>query len=149
MVVSKNGFDLIKQFEGCNLNAYPDPATGNLPVTIGFGSVMYKTGDKIKMGDTITQEQAEDLLEWEVNQKGSILSSLNLGLNQNQFDAVVSFIYNVGFGNFNKSTMFKRLKAGDYEVANEFGKWNKANSKIMKGLTTRRAAEATLFNTPM
>ena len=148
MTPSKRCYDLIRENEGCELNAYPDPGSGNLPITIGWGSTMYTTGAKIKMGDTITQEFADKLLEWEVNNKATIIDARRFKLNQNQFDAIVSFCYNVGLGNFFNSTMYKRMKAGDYNVANEFAKWNKSNGKVLRGLTTRRAAEAKLFSSP-
>ncbi len=147
MTPSRNCYDLIRSFEGCFLEAYPDPGhPSGLPVTIGWGSTMYMTGEKIKLGDTISQQQADELLEWEVNKKATVIDAMGLELTQNQFDAIVCFVYNVGLGAFQRSTMYKRLKAGDYDVANEFMRWNKSGGRVMNGLTRRRGAEAAMYS---
>lgn len=140
--------NLIKSFEGCILKAYKDPGTlDGIPITIGFGSTMYEDGRKIKLGDVITLERAEQLLAWEISKKTNVLAAMNLGLNNNQFDAVTSFIYNVGIGAFNSSTMLKkiRINPNDPTLKDEFMKWNKNNGKVMNGLVRRRAAEAALY----
>ena len=151
MEASENGIKIIKRFEGLVLHAYKDPGSKNgLPITIGYGSTMYKSGKKIQLGDTITQEQAIDLLHWEVENKTSVLRGMNLKLNQNQFDAVTSLIYNIGVGNFNKSTLLKRLKVNpnDPDIRNQFGRWIYNDGKIMQDLIRRRKLEADLYFTP-
>lgn len=150
MITSENGISLIKGFEGLRLNAYKDPGSKNgLPITIGYGSTMYKTGKPIKLGDTITAQEAEDLLRWEVGNKSAVLRGLNLKLNQNQFDAITSFIYNVGVGNFNSSTLLKRIKfnPNDPDIRNQFDKWIYNDGKVSEDLVVRRKKEAVLYFT--
>lgn len=147
----KAGIDLVKQFEGCEKKqpdgrfaAYPDPATGADPWTIGWGT----TGSDVKKGVTWTQAQCDDRLKADLASfaKGVAAAIGPAATTQNQFDAMVSFAYNVGLGNFKKSTLLKKHKAGDHRAAAaEFAKWNKAAGKVMKGLTRRRAAEAKLY----
>jgi len=133
-------------FEGYKPKAYLCPA--GVP-TIGFGSTMYTDGRKIKLGDTINEQQANELLMWELKNKSIALHGLNL--NQNQFDSCLSFIYNLGIGAFAKSTLKKKilLNLNDATIKDEFLKWNKArvNGELMelKGLTRRRIAEADLY----
>lgn len=148
MTTSENGISIIKKFEGLVLHAYKDPGSKNgLPITIGYGSTMYKDGTKIKLGDTITQEQAIDLLHWEVNNKTSVLRGMNLQLNQNQFDAITSFIYNVGIGNFMSSTLLKRIRKdpNDPDIREQFMRWVYNDGKIMEALVNRRKLEADLY----
>jgi lysozyme len=143
---SQNCINLIKQFEGYRTKAYLD-AVG-VP-TIGYGSTMWNDGKKVQLGETITLEGAGLLLYWEVNRKAVILDSLIL--TQNQYDALTSFIYNIGSGAFSKSTLFKKVKANpsDPVIRNEFLKWNKGrvNGVLveLKGLTRRRNAEADMY----
>lgn len=144
MKTSERGINLIKHFEGLELEAYPDPATGGEPYTIGYGH----TGPEVELGMKITDLQAtnyliNDLLKFEevVNDKVSVK------LEQYQFDALVSFVYNVGPTNFSRSTLLKKLNKEDFEGAEkEFKRWNKANRKVMAGLTRRREAERLLFS---
>ena len=143
MKISSTGLDLIKRFEGFEPKAYLCPA-GIL--TIGYGS----TGKHVTRGQTITQAEATALLAKDVVRFENAVNKLGVTLTQNQFDALVAFVYNVGEGSFNASTLVKRLKAGDMTgAAAQFGVWNKACVKgvltVLKGLTTRRAAEAALF----
>jgi len=146
MIASKNCINLIKLFEGYKAKAYLCPAS---VVTIGWGSTMYTDGRKIKLGDTINEQQAEEMLMWELKNKSIALHGLNL--NQYQFDSCLSFIYNVGIGAFTKSTLRKKIVANpnDPTIKDEFMKWNKATvaGKLMelKGLTRRRTAEAELY----
>lgn len=146
MTPSKRCIDLIKQFEGFYANAYLCPAS--VP-TIGFGSTMWADGRKVKLGEVISMENAEKLLQWEINNKVHCLNKLRL--NQNQFDALMSFVYNVGVGNLMKSTLYKKalLNANDPTIRDEFMKWNKARVKgvltPLKGLTRRRQEEANLY----
>lgn len=146
MIASQKCIDLIKQFEGYYSKAYLCPA--GVP-TIGYGSTMWNDGRKVKMGEKITKEGAELLLHWELNKKSIALKGLSL--NQNQADALLSFIYNLGIGAFDKSTLKKKIKLNpnDPAIRDEFMKWNKARvgGKLMelKGLTRRRIAEANLY----
>lgn len=133
-------------FEGYKAKSYLCPAS---VVTIGWGSTMYTDGRKIKLGDTINEEQAEELLMWELKNKSNALHGLIL--NQNQFDSCLSFVYNLGIGAFANSTLRKKilLNPNDSTIKAEFMKWNKARvgGELMelKGLTRRREAEAELY----
>jgi lysozyme len=154
MQVSKNGVALIEKFEGFVPNAYKDPGSKNgLPITIGYGSTMYQDGSKIKMGDKITKEAAQELLMWEVNNKtGAINGALKgVPVNQNQFDSLCSFVYNLGMGAFNGSTLLKKVKLNpnDPSIKNEFLKWVNNDGKPMKGLIARRNEESKLYFTPI
>jgi len=146
MTASQNCINLIKLFEGYKPKAYLCPAG---VVTIGFGSTMYTDGRKIKLGDTINEQQGNELLMWELKNKSIALHGLNL--KQNQFDSCLSFIYNLGIGAFAKSTLKKKilLKPNDASIKDEFMKWNKARVGgqliELKGLTRRRIAEAELY----
>ena len=140
--------DFIKSFEGCKLTAYKDPGSKDgLPVTIGYGSIMYEDGSKIKLGDVITMQRAEQLLNWEISKKATVLSAMNLKLNANQFNAVLSFIYNCGIGAFNSSTLLKkiRINPNDTTIKSEFLKWVNNDGKVMSGLVKRRTAESALY----
>ena len=139
MEVSENGIKLIKTFEGCRLKAYKCPA--GIP-TIGYGHT-----HNVNMNDTITQEQAEAFLRHDLKIHGdNILKLVKVSLNQNQFDSLVSFEYNVGYGNFARSTMLKMINARKFkDAANQFDKWIYANKKILTGLVKRRKAEKELF----
>lgn len=143
MKTGSNGISLIKQFEGCMLKAYPDPATGGAPWTIGYGH----TGNDVRPGMVWTQVQADSALISDLAQCERAVSRLvNVNLTQNQFDALVSFVFNVGSGNLQSSTLLRKLNSGDYRgAAEEFPRWNKAAGKVMVGLTKRRAAERELF----
>ena len=146
MTASQNCINLIKMFEGYKAKAYLCPAG---VVTIGFGSTMYQDGRKIKLGDTINEDQGNQLLMWELKNKSISLHGLNL--KQNQFDSCLSFIYNVGIGAFTKSTLRKKIliNPNDPSIKLEFMKWNKATVggklTVLKGLTRRRTAEAELY----
>jgi lysozyme len=140
MKTSQKGTDLIKQFEGTVLKVYKD-AVG-LP-TIGIGHLI-KHNESFT---TITQQQAEELLAKDLVQfEVGVTKAVRVTLNQNQFDALVSFSFNLGLGNLNSSTLLRKLNAGDYQgAASEFERWNKAGGKILTGLTRRRLAEKGLF----
>jgi GH24 family phage-related lysozyme (muramidase) len=142
---------LIQEFEGCakkqpdgSFLAYPDPGTGGDPWTIGWGS----TGPDIRKGVVWTQQQCDDRFAEHLDEFATKVSNL-LGdspTTQCQFDAMVSFAYNVGVGNLSASTLLKKHKAGDYKgAAAEFARWNKAAGKVLPGLTRRRTAEAALY----
>jgi len=140
MNISQKGIDLIKNFEGCRLTAYRCPA--NI-LTIGYGH----TGSDVSTGQKITQEQAEKLLKSDLLVHCNNVSRLvKVPLTQNQFDALVSFEFNVGYGNFASSTMLKLLNQKKYrEAAAQFDRWVYANRKVLAGLVKRRAAEKALF----
>jgi len=140
---SKDGLHLTEGFEGVRLTAYPDPATGGDPWTIGYGH----TGPEVHSGMTITQEQAENYLAEDVKKaEADVNARLNVEVTQNEFDALVDFAFNCGCGNLNNSTLLKKLNAGDYEgAAQEFLKWDMAAGHHMAGLLRRRQAEELLF----
>ena len=142
MKLSQRGIDLIKQFEGYSSKAYPDPATGGAPWTIGYG-----TTNGVRPGMIITAEQAEKMLRDDVAKFESGVSSLiTAPTTQGQFDAMVSLAYNIGLGNFGKSTLLKKHNARCYTcAADQFRVWNRANGKVMNGLTKRRAAERQVY----
>ena len=143
MEYSKNGAKLTEQFEGCKLTAYPDPATGGSPWTIGYGH----TGPEVHLGLTITQEQAEELLMEDVKKAAATVNTkVTTDITQEEFDALVDFVFNVGAGNFDASTLLKKVNAGDiHGAADEFLKWDMAAGKHMAGLLKRRHAEAEEF----
>lgn len=143
MQTSKKGINLIKQFEGCRLTAYKCPSG---VYTIGYGHTKGVT-----KGQKISQERANSLLGQDIKEYENAVNRLvSAPLNQNQFDALVSFCFNCGVGAFKTSTLRKKLNAKDYKgAANEFPRWNKGGGKVLKGLVKRRAAEQKLFNTPI
>ncbi|PIJ50928.1 muraminidase [Erwinia sp. OLTSP20] len=144
MEISKNGIDLIKTFEGCSLVAYQD-AVGVW--TIGYGWTNPVDGVPIHAGMTITQQKADELLKEGVKQyEAPVNQNVTVRLKQFQFDALVSFTYNLGAANFISSTLLKKLNAGEVqEAADEFLRWNKAGGKVLFGLLRRRAYERDLF----
>lgn len=139
MQISKAGLDLIKQFEGLYLKAYRCPA--GVP-TIGYG---HTAG--VAMGQTITQQQADDYLRRDVRQfERAVARLVTVPLTQGQFDALVSFAFNLGDGALAQSTLLRLLNAGDYAgAAAQFDRWNKAGGRVLPGLVRRRAAERALF----
>jgi lysozyme len=145
MEVNKAGRDLIKQFEGCKLKAYKCPAG---LWTISWGLTFYPDGTKVKEGDVITQQQAEDYFNAIVDDfaKGvDVLVKSNV--TANNFSAIVSFAFNVGMGNFRRSTLLRKVNANpkDPSIRAEFMKWVRANDRVMQGLVRRREAEAKLY----
>ena len=145
MVISKKGLELIKEFEGLRLKAYLDSA--GVP-TIGFGTIRYPDGTKVKMGDVCTEKQADEWLLYEVTEKTRSINTLvKMSINQNQFDALCSFAYNVGTGALGKSTLLKRVNINPFDqlIRSEFLKWNRAGGAVVKGLTIRRTKEASLY----
>ncbi|HYG49012.1 MAG TPA: lysozyme [Allosphingosinicella sp.] len=142
---------LIQEFEGCakkqpdgSFIAYPDPGTGGDPWTIGWGT----TGPDVRKGVVWTQQQCDDRFAAHVAEFAEKVAKLlgNAPTTQHQFDAMVSFAYNVGVGNLSSSTLLRKHKAGDFAgAAAEFAKWNKAAGKVLPGLTRRRTAEAGLY----
>jgi lysozyme len=153
MQLSQNGLNLIMNFEGLQLTPYLDQA--GVP-TIGYGTIMYPSGHRVTMSDpAITQQQAMQYLEWEVNQKvGDIQHCFQIPINQNQFDACVSFAYNEGSNALKTSTLLRLFNSGDTAgAAAQFLVWNKVrvDGQLVydQGLENRRIAEQALFNTPI
>lgn len=139
MKTSKNGIELIKKYEGCKFDAYLCPAN---VWTIGYGHTK-----NVKANDKITQEIAEQLL---INDLGWTEKAINTYclqvLTQNQFDALVSFVFNIGTVAFRASTLLKRINTNQMDLAAlEFQRWNKAGGKVLVGLTKRRRDEKALF----
>ena len=147
MITSEKGIRLIKQFEGCRLTAYPDPGTGGDPWTIGYGWTHPVDGKPVRQGMTIDEVTADRLLKTGlVGYENDVLKVVRVKLTQGQFDALVSFAYNVGSRALSTSTLLKKLNAGDIKgAADEFLRWNKAGGKVLNGLTRRREAERALF----
>ena len=145
MKISQIGKDLIIHFEGEKLTAYL--CSAGVP-TIGIGSTFYEDGSKVKLGDKITKERSRKLFDAIADKFSSqVFKELKKPVKQQQFDALVSFAFNVGMGNFRKSTLLKKVNANpnDATIRNEFLKWNKAGGKVLNGLTKRREAEAKLY----
>lgn len=139
MKISDEGLSLIKHFEGCELKAYRCAAN---VLTIGYGSTKGVTEDM-----EITQEGAEELLQEEMHEyEGYINDMVKVPLEQHQFDAMVSWVFNLGSGNLSSSTLLKKLNNSEYdEVPEQIKRWNKAGGKVLEGLVRRREAEALLF----
>lgn len=139
MKTSDNGIEFIKKHEGLRLKAYLCPAG---KPTIGYGHT-----EGVKPGQTITEEEAEQLLREDLIVVENEINKHNLDINQNQFDALVSFVYNVGVGNFRTSTLLKKIKTdpNDKTIANEFKRWVYSNGKKLPGLAKRREEEAKLY----
>lgn len=138
----------IKRWEGCRLTAYPDPGSGGVPWTIGFGSTRDEQGRAIVPGTTWTQERAEARLAAEVEEFAKGVNKL-IGAaptTPGQRAALISIAYNIGLGALKESTLLRLHKEGDYAGAEgQFARWNRAAGKEMKGLTNRRAAEAAIY----
>ena len=139
MNISQEGLALIKKFEGCELEAYKCAAG---VWTIGYGSTK-----NVKEGDTITQEEADKLLLHEMEEyEGYVNDLVTVDLSQNQFDALVSWVFNLGPANLKASTMLKVLNNKVYEeVPAQMQRWNKAGGKVLGGWVRRRNAESLLF----
>ena len=141
MNVSAAGRALIREHEGCELIAYTCPA-GVLTVGVGH------TGPDVVKGLTITEERADELLAQDLDAAEQCVSrSVEVELTQEQFDALCSFVFNVGCGAFQRSTLLRMLNDGDYDGARkQFFRWNNSGAKELAGLTRRRADEAEMFS---
>jgi lysozyme len=145
MTLNKAGADLIKSFEGCKLKAYQCSAK---KWTIGYGNTFFEDGTPVKIGDAITQDKAEKMFELIANEfAGKVAKLVPSHITANQFGALVSFAYNCGVVNLQKSTLLKKVNVNpnDPSIRAEFLKWNKAGGKVLAGLTRRREAEANLY----
>ena len=148
MKVNAEGYALIKKFEGCRLKAYLCPAN---VWTIGFGNTFYEDGMKVKEGDIITQQRADELAKFIIDQFAVTIAPFILKpLNDNQFSACVSLAYNIGTGGFKKSSVFKKLNINpnDPTIADSFRLWNKGGGKVLADLVKRREAEIALYFKP-
>jgi len=146
MSPSQKCLNLIERFEGCVLTAYRDAVRSNdHPIgvlTIGYGST-----SNVTEGMTITQEQAEERLRIDIEAAARCVDGkVGPPITQNQFDALVSFVFNLGCAAFSTSTLLRKINSGDISgAANEFGRWVRAGDKVLPGLVSRRAAEKSLF----
>ncbi len=140
MNISEKGINLIKEFEGCKLESYKCSAG---VWTIGYGH----TGAEVHEGMKITQEQAEQYLKTDLTiHCNNVEKLVNVPLNQNQFDALVSLEYNIGYNAFKSSTLLKLLNQKKYkEAAEQFTRWKYAGGKVLAGLVRRREKEKALF----
>lgn len=146
MITHKRGQDLIKEFEGYSGTVYLCPAG---KPTVGWGHVVLPQ-DQLKLGDKITEARATAFLMADIveTERGisSAMAKDHVVLTQNQFDALVSFAYNVGLGNLLSSTLWHKIKVADYDgAAAQFDRWVYANGKVLRGLINRRKAERALF----
>lgn len=139
MKIGQKGIELIKSFESCRLDTYVCAAGRN---TIGWG-----TTKNVKPGMKITQQQADEMFRRDLAEfEAAIAKYVKVPLSQNQIDALISLVYNIGTGAFSQSTLLKKLNANDIQgAANEFPRWCKANGKELAGLKRRREAERKLF----
>lgn len=153
--INSAGLKLVQEFEGCRLTPYDDldPHRVLKPgdkikgtLTVGYGH----TGPDVKIGETITQAKAEKLLADDLDEaEQGVADLVTVGLSSNEFSALVSLVFNIGAGNFNKSTLLRKLNAEDrLGASQEFARWNKSKGNVLAGLTRRRAAEAALFLKP-
>ncbi|MMZ51657.1 Lysozyme RrrD [compost metagenome] len=141
MNISDKGLKLIQSFEGFREKAYLCPAG---VWTIGYGHTK-----NVYPGQVSSMHDATMRLQWDAgNAERVVRQNVNVQLSQNQFDALVSFVFNLGERNFVQSTLLKYLNAGDYaSAANQLLRWNKADGRVLPGLTRRRRAEKELFET--
>jgi len=155
MKPSKSFYNNIVLLEGLQLRAYKDSA--DIP-TIGIGTIRYPNGQKVKMGDVCTEDQAYQYLDHEVNKMLGTINGLlvNVDINQHQFDAIVLLVYNIGAGGFALSRVLKGIKKNpnDFKpIEVEWMGWNKVTingkKEPIKGLTNRRKKEWQLYTTPV
>lgn len=145
MITSQNGINLIKKWEKFKPTAYLCPA--GVP-TIGYGSTMWTDGRKVRLGQTVTLQDAEKLMAYFL---ANVIHFIPDNVNQNQFDALCSFIYNIGVSNFRKSNLLKMVKENpdNEDIRDEFMKWtlHRKNGQLIQsnGLKNRRKEEADLY----
>ena len=148
MKLDKKGYDLIKEFEGLSLKPYKCSAG---IATTGYGSTYYENGTRVQMSDApITKQRAEQLLQHTADRFASKVANLiKKPVTQNQFNALVSFAFNVGSGALASSTLLKlvNVNPNDPMIAKEFLRWNKVNKVPVQGLTNRRIKESALYFT--
>ena len=139
MKIGDAGLALIKEFEGCRLQAYQD--------SVGVWTIGYGSTTDVAPGQIITQAEAEGrLMEDLKHAETCVNGAVTVPLVQNEFDALVAFVFNLGCGAFRKSTLLRKLLDSDFDgAALEFRRWDKAGGQVLAGLTRRRAAEERLF----
>ena len=139
MNISQKGIDLIKKFEGCKLYSYRD--------SVGVATIGYGHTKNVKMGMSITQAQADLFLKEDMLLFEKSINALNINFTQGEFDALCSWCFNLGVGNFKSSTMYKYIIArkSDIEITDQMVKWHNAGGKPLLGLKKRRCAEANMF----
>ena len=139
MKASVDAYELIKQFEGLRLKAYLCPA--------GIWTIGYGHTSGVSPNSFITIQEADEYLHRDVATIEMKLNKLNLILRQCQWDAIISFVFNVGIGNFKSSTLLAKIRINpeDNSIMDEFLRWVYANGKVMKGLQKRRLAEMKLY----
>ena len=139
MNTSEKGISLIKNFEGCKLFSYRD--------SVGVATIGYGHTKNVKMGMSITQAQAETFLKDDIKPIERLLNCMGINYRQNQFDALVSWIFNLGEGKFKSSTMYKNIvgRKSDLEITDQMVRWHNAGGKPLLGLKRRRVAEANMF----
>jgi lysozyme len=144
--ISTKGLELIKKYEGFKAKPYLCPSS--VP-TIGYGSTYYEDGTKVKLTDpAITQERATELLmALLVSYEKAVDSYCVDTINQNQFDALCSFVYNCGNQALKNSTLLRKINGNrmNPDIANEFLKWNRGGGRVIPGLSKRRQEEADLY----
>ena len=144
-MINAKGLEIIKRYEGCSLNVYRDPIG---IWTIGYGSIFGLDLNRVDRSHrAITEDEATSLLFRECQEAERAIARLvRVQLTSNQVSALISLVFNVGSGNFQRSTMRMKLNRRDYiGAANEFWKWRRAGGRILKGLVRRRASEEQLF----
>jgi lysozyme len=144
--ISQNGIDMIKGFESFRSNPYLCPA--GVP-TIGYGATYYQNGKRVTLhDDAITEQEANDLLKFMLGKyEDAVNRYVQEEINQNQFDALVSFTYNVGMESLRTSTLLRVLNnnPNNEEIRTQFMRWTKANGRVLEGLKRRRKIEADLY----
>ena len=148
--IGPEGLKLIMKYEGFSSKPYVDPGSGGLPITIGYGNTFYEDKTKIKLTDSpITKERGLELLKITlISFEQYVDSFVRDDITQYQFDALCSFVYNLGSNSLKTSTLLKLINSNPNNVApitQNFNKWVNAGGKILPGLVARRAAEAELF----
>lgn len=142
MHISEKGLKIIKSFEGCRLTSYKCPAG---VITVGYGHTGSYKGKPLRLGMSITQQEAEELLKQDLTRYENYVNSLNRVFNQHEFDAMVSFCYNCGLGSLQMLCKNRTNK----QIGEAIVLYNKAGGKVLEGLTRRRKAEQELFFTPV
>lgn len=148
MRTSEKGRKLIEEFEGLSLTAYQtNLGNGKYDVpTIGYGHTTAAGPPEVKMGMVITEDLADKILADDLKAvETQVFNAIHVPVNQNQFDCIVSFTFNLGIGNLQQSSLLKRLNQGDYDIGTEFNKWVLAQGQVLPGLVRRRQREKTLW----
>ena len=139
------GIAIIRKYEGLRLQAYICPSG---LATIGFGATFFENGTRVKLGDKITRDRADQLLFFQVKLfADEVRRTVKSNINENQLGALVSFCFNVGGAAFAKSTLAKKVNANpsDSTIRNEFMRWTRGGGKVLPGLVKRREEEANLY----